>query len=82
LCSSAAGANKFATWKLLGYENKHIRAIFLLEALMMGAIGSLIGAGLGVLLSKGSPKSSWALPPGWLSGNPTTYPWRLAWARA
>jgi len=47
---------QIATWKLLGYENKHIRAIFLLEALMMGAIGSLIGAGLGVLLSKGLTK--------------------------
>ncbi len=47
---------QIATWKLLGYENKHIRTIFLLEALMMGAIGSLIGAGLGVLLSKGLTK--------------------------
>lgn len=43
---------QIATWKLLGYENKHIRAIFLTEALMIGAIGSLIGSGLGVLLSK------------------------------
>ena len=47
---------QIATWKILGYENKHIRAIFLLEALMMGLIGSLIGAGLGVLLSKALTK--------------------------
>ncbi len=43
---------QIATWKLLGYENGHIRAIFMIEALLMGLIGSLIGAGLGVLLSK------------------------------
>lgn len=43
---------QIATWKLLGYENGHIRTIFLIEALLMGVVGSLIGAGLGVLLSK------------------------------
>lgn len=43
---------QIATWKLLGYENGHIRAIFMIEALLMGLIGSIIGAGLGVLLSK------------------------------
>jgi len=40
-----------AIWKALGYRESQLTAIFSLEALLMGAAGSLVGAGFGVLVS-------------------------------
>lgn len=40
-----------AIWKTLGYRESQIQRMFTIEAGLLGAIGSLIGAGLGVLLS-------------------------------
>ncbi|MEA4812409.1 MAG: FtsX-like permease family protein [Anaerolineaceae bacterium] len=43
---------EIATWKMLGYSNAQTRLLFLYEAGIIGLVGSLTGAGLGVLLSK------------------------------
>jgi putative ABC transport system permease protein len=40
-----------AIWKTLGYRENDLRFIFTLEAGLLGLIGSLIGAGLGILIS-------------------------------
>lgn len=42
-----------AIWKTLGYTAGKIQAMFITEAAMLGISGSLLGAGLGVLLSYG-----------------------------
>lgn len=40
-----------AIWKTLGYRAGQLQALFALEAFLLGAAGSLVGAGLGVALS-------------------------------
>lgn len=40
-----------AIWKTLGYSSGRIQTMFVFEAALLGLIGSLVGAGLGVLLS-------------------------------
>ncbi len=42
-----------AVWKTLGYSGRTILGMFVLEAALLGVTGSLIGAGLGVVLSYG-----------------------------
>jgi len=42
-----------AIWKTLGYTAGRIQAMFITEAALLGISGSLLGAGLGVLLSYG-----------------------------
>lgn len=42
-----------AIWKTLGYTAGRIQAMFVTEAALLGVSGSLLGAGLGVLLSYG-----------------------------
>ena len=42
-----------AVWKTLGYKVRQIQAMFVTEAAILGLIGSLAGAGLGLLLSLG-----------------------------
>ena len=42
---------EIAIWKTLGYRESHLRLIFALEAGLLGLAGSLLGAGLGVLIS-------------------------------
>ncbi|MBA4384571.1 MAG: hypothetical protein C0410_07525 [Anaerolinea sp.] len=42
-----------AIWKTLGYTSGMIQSMFVTEAAMLGICGSLLGAGLGVLLSYG-----------------------------
>ncbi len=44
---------EIAIWKTLGYRAGHLRLIFALEAGLLGLLGSLLGAGLGVLISIG-----------------------------
>jgi putative ABC transport system permease protein len=40
-----------AIWKSLGYQETQLVVLFALEALLLGLVGSLAGAGLGVLVS-------------------------------
>lgn len=40
-----------AVWKTIGFSAKQIQAMFVTEASVLGLTGSLVGAGLGVLLS-------------------------------
>ncbi len=42
---------EIAIWKTLGYREGHLRAMFSLEAGLLGLAGGLLGAGLGVLVS-------------------------------
>jgi putative ABC transport system permease protein len=42
-----------AIWKSIGYNTRQIERMFLSEAAILGAAGSLVGVGLGVLLSLG-----------------------------
>ncbi len=42
-----------AIWKTLGYRDVDLQALFTLEAILLGVSGSLLGAGLGVLISRG-----------------------------
>lgn len=42
---------EIAIWKTLGYREGHLRLIFSLEAGLLGLAGSVLGAGLGVLIS-------------------------------
>ena len=42
-----------AVWKTIGYSAKQIQSMFVTEAFILGLGGSLVGAGLGVLLSFG-----------------------------
>ena len=42
---------EIAIWKTLGYREGDLRLIFALEAGLLGLTGSLLGAGLGVLIS-------------------------------
>jgi putative ABC transport system permease protein len=44
---------EIAIWKTLGYRLGDLRLIFSLEAAILGLSGSLLGAGLGVLISSG-----------------------------
>ncbi len=44
---------EIAIWKTLGYREGHLRLVFSLEAGLLGLGGSLLGAGLGVLISTG-----------------------------
>jgi putative ABC transport system permease protein len=44
---------EIAIWKTLGYHVGDLRLIFSLEAALLGLTGSLLGAGLGVLISSG-----------------------------
>lgn len=44
---------EIAIWKTLGYRQGDLRLIFSLEAGLLGLAGSLLGAGLGVLISSG-----------------------------
>ncbi len=44
---------EIAIWKTLGYRAGNLRLIFSLEAGLLGLTGSLLGAGLGVLISTG-----------------------------
>lgn len=44
---------EIAIWKTLGYRTSDLRLIFSLEAGILGLAGSLLGAGLGVLISTG-----------------------------
>ncbi len=44
---------EIAIWKTLGYRSGNLRLIFSLEAGLLGLSGSLLGAGLGVLISTG-----------------------------
>jgi putative ABC transport system permease protein len=44
---------EIAIWKTLGYRLGDLRLIFSLEAALLGLAGSLLGAGLGVLISSG-----------------------------
>ncbi len=45
--------HEIAVWKTLGYRQGQLRLIFALEAGLLGLLGSLLGAGLGVLVSSG-----------------------------
>ncbi len=45
--------HEIAVWKTLGYRQGQLRLIFALEAGLLGLAGSLLGAGLGVLVSTG-----------------------------
>ncbi|RPI21387.1 MAG: FtsX-like permease family protein, partial [Chloroflexota bacterium] len=40
-----------AVWKALGYQERQLQAMFALEAAVLGTLGSLAGAGAGVLVS-------------------------------
>ena len=40
-----------AIWKTLGYQEPQLQAMFALEAALLGAVGSLVGAAAGVLVS-------------------------------
>jgi putative ABC transport system permease protein len=42
-----------AIWKTIGYTGAQLQQMFALEAAILGLAGSLLGAGLGVLLSRG-----------------------------
>ncbi|NMB90716.1 MAG: FtsX-like permease family protein [Chloroflexi bacterium] len=42
---------EIAIWKTLGYRSGHLYVLFGLEAALLGAAGSLLGAGLGVAVS-------------------------------
>jgi putative ABC transport system permease protein len=42
-----------AVWKSLGYQSGALQVFFAIEAFLVGAAGSLLGAGLGVLISSG-----------------------------
>jgi putative ABC transport system permease protein len=42
---------EIAIWKTLGYREGHLHLIFSLEAALLGLLGSILGAGLGVLIS-------------------------------
>ncbi len=42
-----------AVWKTLGYKVNQIQSMFVTEAAILGLCGSLVGAGLGLLLSLG-----------------------------
>ncbi len=42
-----------AIWKALGYAEGQLQALFAGEAALLGALGSLLGAGLGLLVSGG-----------------------------
>lgn len=42
-----------AIWKALGYRERHLQALFALEAALLGTLGSLLGAGLGLAVSSG-----------------------------
>jgi putative ABC transport system permease protein len=44
---------EIAIWKTIGYRESDLRLIFGLEAGLLGLTGSLLGAGLGVLISTG-----------------------------
>jgi putative ABC transport system permease protein len=44
---------EIAIWKTLGYREGDLRLIFSLEAALLGLTGSMLGAGLGVLISTG-----------------------------
>ena len=44
---------EIAIWKTLGYREGDLRLIFSLEAGLLGLTGSVLGAGLGVLISTG-----------------------------
>ena len=44
---------EIATWKLLGYQNSDIRLLFAFEAGLIGLLGSLPGAVVGIALSWG-----------------------------
>lgn len=44
---------EIAIWKTLGYHPGDLRLIFMLEAGLLGLTGSLLGAGLGALVSTG-----------------------------
>lgn len=44
---------EIAVWKTLGYRNAELVALFSTEAALLGAAGSLLGAGLGILISVG-----------------------------
>ena len=44
---------EIAIWKTLGYRLADLLLIFSLEAVLLGLAGSLLGAGLGVLISSG-----------------------------
>ena len=44
---------EIAIWKTLGYQASDLRLMFALEAGILGLTGSLLGAGLGVLISSG-----------------------------
>ena len=64
---------EIAIWKTLGYQSGDLYVLFGLEAALLGALGSLAGAGLGVILSRGlvslfsrtsTVLVAWALTPG------------------
>lgn len=42
-----------AVWKSLGYRTYNLLAMFSIEAAVLGLTGSLLGAGLGILISRG-----------------------------
>jgi putative ABC transport system permease protein len=42
-----------AIWKTLGYRDLDLQALFALEAVLLGVSGSLLGAGLGLIISRG-----------------------------
>lgn len=44
---------EIAVWKTLGYTAGQLQALFAVEAALLGVAGSLLGAGLGVLVSVG-----------------------------
>ena len=44
---------EIAIWKTLGYTTGQLRVLFVVEAALLGAAGSVLGAGLGALVSRG-----------------------------
>ncbi len=57
---------EIAVWKTLGYRGAQLQALFAVEAALLGALGSVLGAGLGVAVSSGlldllSLTSNWLL---------------------
>ena len=42
-----------AVWKTLGYREGQLQMLFALEAALLGTLGSLLGAGLGIIISYG-----------------------------